>query len=107
MFKTFTTAIAVSLIAASPAFAKTQAVSVTVDLAQFDLSNEAGLEALDKAFTARINRACGQADMKSRASVRAVRQCRASLSQKATLAIADITRNPERLASAQKITVSS
>ena len=108
MFKAITTAAALSLIAiAAPAAAKTEAVSVTVNLDNFDLTTPTGLEALEKRFAGRVNLACGRADMKSRASVRAVKQCRASLSEKVAIAIAEIAENPTRFAQVEQITVRS
>lgn len=43
--------------------------------------------------------------MKSRASVRAVKQCRQSLSEKVEIAIAEIAENPTRFAQVDEITV--
>ena len=108
MFKAIRTAAALSLITiAAPAVAKTEAVSITVNLDDFDLTTASGLEALEKRFAGRINLACGRPEMKSRASVRAVKQCRASLSEKVSLAIAEIAENPTRFAQVEEVTVRS
>lgn len=108
MFKAITTAAAISLITiAAPAVAKTEAVSVTVNLEDYDLTTPTGLEALEKRFAGRINLACGRPETRSRASVRAVKQCRASLSEKVAIAIAEIAENPTRFAQVEQITVRS
>lgn len=90
---------------ASPASAKVEQVSITVEFADLDLTSEAGLQQLESRLDGAINMACGRPDMKVRASIRAVRQCRADMGAKADIVLADIAERPERYAKAHTITV--
>lgn len=107
MFKTFTTAIALSLVAAAaPVSAGNhEDISVTVDTSGLDLASDAGIRMLEQRFATGIRNACGRPKGRGLAELRAVRDCRESFAEPVALAIAEVARNPERLAGKARITV--
>lgn len=108
MIKTFTTAIALSILAAAAApiaAAKYEPVSVEVDTSGLDLASEKGIQMLEQRFAAEIRLACGQPDGRSIKQLRAVRYCRDSFAEPVAVAIADVARNPQRFAARKTITV--
>ncbi|QIQ85255.1 UrcA family protein [Erythrobacter sp.] len=106
MFKTLYAAAALATLAvAAPASAKEEAVSVTVSFAGLDIASKDGFAAFEQRIDTAIDRACRINGRRTLAEMRAVRDCKASMTTSAELAVAELLASPERFASANEITL--